>query len=241
MSDKPTPESYGFDETRIPDIEREVKRRREVEVNKSGVAEVGAGIGCFIVAFSPVGLIALHYDEPCVIIPFAVFAGVLLCFHFISEKEKSTELAKLQSVTYANDGDVQSYNNYLKGISQWEAKQKVRWEKMDGHKFERQFAILLNKNGWKTIVTKGSGDHGVDLKGTSPDGEIFLIQCKWWKKPCGEAPVRDLAGVLSVEGGKGLLVCKAGFTSPAKEWAKKADVQLWDIKDVMRLVEKTEF
>ena len=29
MSEKPTPESYGFEETRIPDIEREIERKNK--------------------------------------------------------------------------------------------------------------------------------------------------------------------------------------------------------------------
>ena len=65
---------------------------------------------------------------------------------------------------------------------------------MDGHQFEKSLAVLLNKNGWKTTATRGSGDHGIDLDGSDPDGDRVLIQCKGKSSPA-ESPSLEISPV----------------------------------------------
>lgn len=262
MSDKPTPESYGFDETRIPDIKREIGRRidrkRSLELRHKNQNEDGclASLIIFVVGnvcallIINVGVRVLG-DWFVLTFPITYFGTFMLIFK-IREKPNPenkndsfekilSEDIKFNASVYASKNEIESFEQYSFSLKSWQNKQTEHWEDMDGHQFEKSLAVLLNKNGWKTTATRGSGDHGIDLDGSDPDGERVLIQCKWQVQPCGEPIIRDLAGVISVEGGQGLVVCKSGFTQQAKDWANRANIRLWDIKDVMRLVEKTEF
>lgn len=242
MSDKPTPESYGFDESRIPDIEKEIELKDKLKRSFGGCGGPVFSIGCFLVfsALFPLALVRsgqFHGGEALCSMLCPTLCAVLLIFiTFICWSDRRAN-AELSQILYVTESEVSSYEKYLEGLSEWKAKQQKFWEDMEGRKFEKAFADLLNKNGWNTKATKGSGDGGIDLDGSNPEGERVLIQCKWWSKPCGEPPIRDLAGVVSVEGGRGLVVCKSGFTKQARGWGKKANIQLWDIKDVMRLVD----
>lgn len=261
MSEKPTPESYGFDETRITAIESELERRfRYNRIKKEKDTEP---LGCgakFVISLIIAALLMTTVSLTFVggagvlqgdvggllcLVPFGIMTIFLIAALralFTDKKNKKIkELEELEKAVMATDKEVVAYESFKSALTNWTRKQQDFWWEMDGHQFEKSLAVLLNKNGWKTTATRGSGDHGIDLDGSDPDGDRVLIQCKWQVQPCGEPIIRDLAGVISVEGGKGLVVCKSGFTQQAKDWANRAKIRLWDIKDVMRLVEKTEF
>lgn len=100
---------------------------------------------------------------------------------------------------------------------------------MDGHAFEYFCADILRKNGFFNVeVTKGSGDHGIDIL-AEKDGIKYAIQCKCYDKNIGNAAVqqaytgkgfynRDIAVVLT----------NRYFTPQAIEEANALGVKLWD-------------
>jgi restriction system protein len=65
-----------------------------------------------------------------------------------------------------------------------------RWE------FERALCELLNEHGWNAVVTKGSGDEGVDIV-LKTSARTVLVQCKAHDKKIGPAPIRELYGTVS--------------------------------------------
>ncbi len=110
-------------------------------------------------------------------------------------------------------------------------------DKMDGHSFEYYCADLLKKNGFVNVeVTKGSGDHGVDVL-ADKDGNSYAIQCKCYTSNIGNAAVqqaytgkdlykRDIAVVLT----------NHYFTSQAKAEAERLRVKLWDRDKLQALI-----
>src|SRR5437868_13060831 len=71
----------------------------------------------------------------------------------------------------------------LRVWSDWKQTQQVRALKLDdvdmmpGRQFEHYVARLLEHQGFRTTVTKGSGDLGVDII-AHRDGQSYCVQCK---------------------------------------------------------------
>ena len=58
---------------------------------------------------------------------------------------------------------------------------------MNGYEYEEYCANYLKKNGYTNItVTKGSGDHGVDIIACK-NGKKYAIQCKYYSNPVSNA------------------------------------------------------
>lgn len=60
----------------------------------------------------------------------------------------------------------------------------------DGHDFEHWVAAELGKLGWKTNVTVGSGDQGIDVI-ADRSGKRLGIQCKRSSRPIGNSAVQE--------------------------------------------------
>ena len=111
------------------------------------------------------------------------------------------------------------------------------WLKLEGHKFEAEFADLLRESGWKVQVTPPSNDGGIDIEGLTPDGKRAAIQCKRWKGRVRAPEVRDLRGAASVDEYELMVVIgTGGFTETAIKFAKASGVDLWDSNDLERLI-----
>lgn len=102
-------------------------------------------------------------------------------------------------------------------------------DEMDGHEFEYFCADILRKNGFNdVIVTKGSGDQGVDILATK-DCIKYAVQCKNYSSPLGNTPVQEVnAGKTFYGCHVGVVMTNSSFTSGAKDLAQATGVLLWD-------------
>ena len=74
------------------------------------------------------------------------------------------------------------------------------------------------------------------------DGEIYLVEMKWWDKPLGTGEVSPhLVRVYSRHGARGLLISYSGFTDPAIITCKEALAQrviiLSELREIVRLLD----
>lgn len=72
--------------------------------------------------------------------------------------------------------------------------QKSWWWSLSPYKFEQEVAKIFKLYGYKTKVTKASGDGGIDII-IKKDGNIGIVQCKHHRNPVGPEPIRALWGV----------------------------------------------
>lgn len=133
----------------------------------------------------------------------------------------------------------------LKKGEQWlsdrELIQKLRW--MKPWEFENYIADLFSKLGYKTEVTGGSHDGGVDVI-AEKDGIKHYIQCKkFYKWEVRVGDVRDFFGAIAdrVANGKGYFITTNKFTLEAEKFAEDKPIELIDgfkLIKYIRLVEE---
>ena len=105
----------------------------------------------------------------------------------------------------------------------------INTEPSDGHDFEYYCADILRNNGFQNVlVTKGSGDQGVDITAIK-DGIRYAFQCKHYSTALGNAPVQEVyAGKAIYNCHVGVVMTNSTFTKGAIEAAEKTGVLLWD-------------
>jgi len=110
------------------------------------------------------------------------------------------------------------------------------WSSINPYEFEREIALLFEKHGFNSRVTKGSGDGGIDIF-LKKDNEKFIVQCKRHKSKAGPSTVRDLYGAM-VGGGynAGFVVCPSGFSKKAFEFSKGKKITLIGLSRIMEMV-----
>lgn len=109
---------------------------------------------------------------------------------------------------------------------------------MDGHRFEKYCATVLQKNGFVNVsVTPGSGDQGVDVI-AEKEGVRYAVQCKCYSSALGNTPVQE------VRAGKSMYNCHVGvvmtnnyFTAGAKQLAEKNGILLWDRDKLQQMID----
>ncbi len=95
--------------------------------------------------------------------------------------------------------------------------------------FEDAVVELLRAQGYTAQRTGATGDHGVDVRARSGNGEIYVAQCKRWRGAVGEPVVRDFYGVMQHEkADKGAIFTTGTFTRAAQEWARGKPIELYD-------------
>ena len=132
-----------------------------------------------------------------------------------------------------------AFNEYKEELDKYnlaiQKKKQDYWYKLDGWEFEKEFAKLLDKNGYDTMNTRGSGDEGVDIY-AQKNNVSYIVQCKAHKNPVGPSVIRDLYGTLV--GSKcdvGILVNLGGFTQGVFDFVEGKPILLLDISDVVNL------
>ena len=114
-------------------------------------------------------------------------------------------------------------------------------DEIEGHDFEYYCAELLKKRGFiDVVVTKGSGDYGVDVL-AEKDGVTYGIQCKAYTTPVGVKAVQEAyAGKEYYDRMVGAVLTNQYFTTPAVEAAKKLKILLWDRGYLESMLEEDE-
>jgi HJR/Mrr/RecB family endonuclease len=100
-------------------------------------------------------------------------------------------------ITEKSGGEI-NHSNYIK-ISKlidkltkdYDESKLLDSENLTGHQYEQYVANKLNDLGWKTIITPGSGDNGVDIVATKQEVNV-AIQCKKHSKNVSNKAVQEI-------------------------------------------------
>jgi HJR/Mrr/RecB family endonuclease len=110
------------------------------------------------------------------------------------------------------------------------------WMSLSPYEFEKEIALLFERQGYKASVTKGSGDGGIDIL-IEKEGLEGIIQCKRFKNKVSPGPIRDLYGTMKAGNHKfGIAVCPSGFSDKAYEFSKGKNIKLIGLKQIMEMV-----
>ncbi len=103
-------------------------------------------------------------------------------------------------------------------------------DKMEGHDFEYYCANILSRRGFEEVeVTKGSGDHGIDIL-ANKDGIKYAIQCKRYAGKVGNHAVQEAyTGKSLYSCDIGVVMTNSEFTPQAIEEANRLGIKLWSI------------
>ena len=108
------------------------------------------------------------------------------------------------------------------------------WWKLDGWQFEEEVAKIFILNGYHAIVTKGSGDGGVDII-LKKDGYKAIVQCKHYKNPVPPEPIRALWGCKDdFEADEVILVASSGITQSGADFtSNKPNFIVLTLEDII--------
>jgi hypothetical protein len=116
---------------------------------------------------------------------------------------------------------------------------------MDWREFEQFVKKLLEKLGFKAMVTQPTKDGGVDVIAEKIDElgmkSKYMVQCRRYANGrVGVEAIRQLNGVLhtDVPPSKGIVACTGGFTKDAIDFAQRCGIALWDIDYLYKLYTK---
>lgn len=111
-------------------------------------------------------------------------------------------------------------------------------DELDGFEFESFVAELLTCLGYNnSIVTKSSGDYGIDVIAIKDDIK-YAIQCKNYSQPVGNKAVQEAySGKSFYNCHVAIVVTNNYFTNSAKKQAEKNDVVLWDRDKLNEMIE----
>lgn len=113
-------------------------------------------------------------------------------------------------------------------------------DNMDGYKFEEFCCRLLELNGYTNVInTQASGDYGLDIIATTPEGFICGIQCKNYQGSVGiEAVQQALSGInYYKECNVAVVLTNSTFTKQAIQMAEETNVKLWDRNTLIKLMQ----
>ena len=108
---------------------------------------------------------------------------------------------------------------------------------LDGYAFEWATAEVLCKHQFNAIVTRGSGDGGIDIEVTR-NGLKGVVQCKAHAKSVGPHVVRDLSGVMHHVGADfGIIVSRDGFSQAALDFGRNKPIFFLDTSKLIAMQE----
>lgn len=130
--------------------------------------------------------------------------------------------------------------NIVDDLNQEMQKKKDYWYNLSAFDFEKKVAGLFEQMGYNANVTRATGDGGVDIV-LEKDTVKIAVQCKAHKDLVGPNIIRELAGVVVRDSySMGIVVGLAGFTTGAKDEAKKLHILLLDINNLIKMFKKSE-
>ena len=107
---------------------------------------------------------------------------------------------------------------------------------MDGWQFEQEVANVFRLNGYKTRVTKGSGDGGVDII-LNKNNKTIIVQCKHYQNPVPPEPIRALWGCKDDFGAdEVILVASSGITDMGAKFVQnKPNFKVLNLDDIIKM------
>ena len=137
-----------------------------------------------------------------------------------ASEEEAKHLLALLDLEYQESGSVEHAPNL---------------QQLSGFRFEELISKLMDRMGFRSQMTKASGDGGVDIVAELEKpliGGRFLIQCKRLAPDSlvGAPTVREFYGALTADrkAVKGILITTSGFTAQAQEFAETLPLELID-------------
>ncbi len=92
--------------------------------------------------------------------------------------------------------------------------------------YEEFCALLLRQQGWRTTLTRSSGDFGADIL-AKRGGRSIAIQCKRYAKPVGVKAVQEVYAAKPYYGmQRAMVMSSSGFTRAARDLAEKTGTAL---------------
>lgn len=122
--------------------------------------------------------------------------------------------------------------------SENEEASSINYDTMTGSQFESFCSFLLISNNFKNVeVTKGSGDHGIDIL-AEKDDITYAIQCKCYSGNVGNDAIQQaLAGKKFYKRDIAVVLTNQYFTQQAQEEAAVFGVKLWDRDKLDELIQ----
>jgi len=244
---KPFPEDYGLTETDITLFESAELERPKYQLILSGLA--GIPVCMFFSAGVLGSFFSIFFGQGAFVL--AAVIGFLLSLFIIEWKqifrgrgsyfrERRPSYARFKkTLGHYNAHQKALETNRLKSEKAELQKNYEYWFSLDGKRFEEDLKALLLRLKYTSVkLTPTTGDQGIDLWATAPDGRTAIFQCKAHKKRIGPSAVRDLFGTFTALKGKAdyaVMVALAGCTSGAKAYAQQNGIQVWTVNDLLKL------
>ncbi|MEW6114132.1 MAG: restriction endonuclease [Thermodesulfobacteriota bacterium] len=112
--------------------------------------------------------------------------------------------------------------------ARWRAVELSGVDQMAGRTFEEYVERLLRHKGYRTRLTKVSGDFGVDIVATGKDGQ-YAIQCKRSSGRVSRRAVSDaVAGKQHYGCSRSMVITNSWFTQGAQRLAASTGCKLID-------------
>lgn len=103
---------------------------------------------------------------------------------------------------------------------------------MSGHEYEYFVAGEFEKYGANAQVTKGSGDHGLDVLVTYRDVRM-AVQCKHYQTKVSNAAIQEVFSAKNYyDCALAVVISNSEFTPHARQAAQKLDVYLYHHEDI---------
>lgn len=115
------------------------------------------------------------------------------------------------------------------------------YDSMSGYEFEEYcYSVLRNVGFYNIQKTKFSGDFGIDII-AEKNGNKIGIQCKRYSSPVGVQAVQEaLSGSVYYDCNIAMVLSNQEFTSQAREMARKTNVLLFNIDDLLKIPKNSE-
>ena len=113
----------------------------------------------------------------------------------------------------------------------------IYWQSLVGHGREFEIAVgkLFANLGFDVVVTKESGDEGVDVR-VEGDGETMVVQCKAQKARVSTGILREIARARTAQRAhRAACVSTTGFADRAQRFAARADIYLFSPTELAEL------
>ena len=112
-------------------------------------------------------------------------------------------------------------------------KKKKFWFGLNGLDTEKELNNVFEKLGFETELTPPSNDEGIDHV---LNGEI-VVQTKNQKNKVSRPDLQRFWGSWKDSHKKGIFVSIHGFSNTCEEWVKDKPILLYDVDDVVRMME----